>query len=242
MEKHKGYQKLLEDGEIKTEKGLLYKLSKKFTFIERKYWELSRIGLYKIKNIPNIKTARSLLEIGCGSAASMSYIKRFLNMDAKFYGVDLEKNSFIPEWVEFFKVDIDKDSIPLPDNSVDVVLSIFVLEHLHNPQNLIKEAYRVLRKDGFLYLITENYTSIYIPSSEFNFYQDFTHVRPWTKKSLDYMARAYGFEVNNIKIIRPVEYFLLIPFLPILQLLNRNNNFIFWSFLFGSTLLLEAKK
>lgn len=242
MEKHKGYQKILEDGEIKTKNSMFYRISKRFKFLERKYWELSRIGLYGIKDIPNIKTAQNIVEIGCGSGSALSYIKHFFNKEAKFYGIDLDKNSFLPEWVNFFNADIDNDLLPLPDNSVDTVISIFVLEHLHNPQNLIKEAYRILRNGGTLYLVTENYSSVFIPFHRFNFYQDFTHIRPWTKTSLTNIVKVYGFNDISVGIIRPKEYFLLLPFMPILGAFNTENFFLMFRFIFGSSLFLRAKK
>jgi len=46
LEKHKGYQRLLEEGEKSTKEKLMFKVSAKYKFLERKYWELSRLGIF----------------------------------------------------------------------------------------------------------------------------------------------------------------------------------------------------
>jgi SAM-dependent methyltransferase len=50
----------------------------------------------------------------------------------------------------FDNIDLTCDiaSLPFKDNSVDVIMSIAVLEHVHNPQAVVDEIYRVLKPDG----------------------------------------------------------------------------------------------
>lgn len=43
---------------------------------------------------------------------------------------------------------IDRDKLPLPDESVDMVIADFVLEHLGEPAAVEKEVFRVLRPGG----------------------------------------------------------------------------------------------
>jgi SAM-dependent methyltransferase len=53
----------------------------------------------------------------------------------------------------FHNVDIvaDAHNIPLPDNSVDAIFSLAVLEHVADPQKVVSEMYRVLKPGGYLY-------------------------------------------------------------------------------------------
>jgi SAM-dependent methyltransferase len=53
----------------------------------------------------------------------------------------------------------DGESLPFRDNSIDIVVSLQVLEHVRNPQAMLKETFRVLRPGGFFYLTCENYLS-----------------------------------------------------------------------------------
>jgi SAM-dependent methyltransferase len=53
-------------------------------------------------------------------------------------------------------------SLPLADGSVDVLLSLEVIEHLHDPDLLLDEARRVLRPGGALVLSTPRLDSLLV--------------------------------------------------------------------------------
>jgi len=45
----------------------------------------------------------------------------------------------------------DIENLPLKDNSCDVILNIAVLEHVKNPEKIVAEIFRVLKKDGLVF-------------------------------------------------------------------------------------------
>lgn len=49
------------------------------------------------------------------------------------------------------------EAIPLEDNSVDAILSFDVLEHVQNPESVLKECYRVLKPRGRAFLVFPSY-------------------------------------------------------------------------------------
>jgi SAM-dependent methyltransferase len=57
----------------------------------------------------------------------------------------------------------DGERLPFPDNAFDVIVSIGVLEHVRQPRVFLKEAYRVLKPGGFMFLSCENYLSFWEP-------------------------------------------------------------------------------
>lgn len=46
----------------------------------------------------------------------------------------------------------DARTLPFPDNSIDMVISEFLLEHVPDPENVVKEITRVTKSGGYVYI------------------------------------------------------------------------------------------
>jgi ubiquinone/menaquinone biosynthesis C-methylase UbiE len=78
--------------------------------------------------------------------------------------------------------------LPFEARSFDGVFCCWLFEHLDRPEAAIREISRVLQPDG--------YACIVVPSARTvarTFYDDVTHVRPYTETSLTQLAREAGF-------------------------------------------------
>ncbi len=87
------------------------------------------------------------LDIGCGSGAALlsepDYFKKMYGADIVSYLSDEAKKR-----IEFLKIDINFERIPLPDSSVDFVCAFQTIEHLENPFFIMREAKRILKPGG----------------------------------------------------------------------------------------------
>ncbi len=99
-----------------------------------------------------------VLDIASGSGYGSDLLS---TAATKVYGVDVDpsaiaysKKNYSSKKTEFIKG--NATSIPLKDNSVDVVVSFETLEHIQDYETFMQEIVRVLRPDGLLILSTPN--------------------------------------------------------------------------------------
>jgi len=204
------------------------------SFLKRRFFTILKKRrkaklFYRLYGLPSVEeTATKVLDIGCGSGYTLAMLKE-LNPLVETYGVDIIKANDLPSFIKFYKVDLEKESLPFNDESFDFVMCRGVIEHVLNPLNIFNESFRVLKKGGKLHVLTENWTSILVPSTSnkftahtTNFYDDYTHIRPYTKKSLERMFKTSNF--SNIKIWTE-RNILIISLMPILFLLQITHKF-----------------
>jgi SAM-dependent methyltransferase len=94
----------------------------------------------------------TLLDAGCGR--SVPVLQKFKGRVARLIGVDLVEFTDVPEGIETYNADLAR--LPLPDGSVDLIISRSVFEHLTEPQKVYAEFNRVLRPGGRILFLTAN--------------------------------------------------------------------------------------
>lgn len=111
---------------------------------------LAKLRIMKVsRHIPHNSI---VCDIGCGYRGLFLFAKQ--NTFSKGYGFDIavdeSKNT---EKIILKPADLN-EHIPLPDESVERVTSLAVLEHLSNREKHLAEIFRILRKGGKLLLTT----------------------------------------------------------------------------------------
>ena len=103
-----------------------------------------------------LNPGETVLDLGSGGGIDVLLSARRVGPTGKAYGLDMtdemlalaneNKRSAGVENVEFLKGEIE--NIPLPDNSVDVIISNCVINLSSNKDRVIAEAFRVLKPGG----------------------------------------------------------------------------------------------
>jgi SAM-dependent methyltransferase len=115
----------------------------------------------------------TLLDLGCAD----KYLEPATKLEDWFYN-----------GLDYTDVDFEIGRLPIESNSIDVIVSLAVIEHIRDPENFISEILRCLKPGGLIYLSTPNFQLDYK-----NFYNDPTHVRPYTPISLKELLKLNGF-------------------------------------------------
>lgn len=93
-----------------------------------------------------------LMDAGCGRTAPV--LRKFIGRATRLIGVEVVPFTDVPEGIE--AVTADLGALPLPDASVDLIMSRSVFEHLTDPQRVYAEFARVLRPGGRVVFLTAN--------------------------------------------------------------------------------------
>lgn len=110
------------------------------------------------------KSFETVVDIGAGRAPYKKFVKC-----NKYIAIDKENRGVANDLI---LADINS-GIPLPDESVDLIIMTEVLEHLKNPLNALKEAYRILKDNGLLLLTTPMTWPIHERPNDFFRYTQF---------------------------------------------------------------------
>jgi len=138
-----------------------------------------------------------ILDIGCSRGNALKNFAKF--GDLELYGIDRREEE--SEGFIFKECDLEVEKIPFPDDSFDIIYNKSVLEHVFNTENFLTESLRVLKPGGIFIGLTPDWAA----QSQI-FWDDFTHVRPFTKKGLRDGLNIIGFENGEC------EYFYQLPF------------------------------
>lgn len=155
------------------------------------------------------KFSKRVLEIGCGNADTLSYLK--INGYCEWTcGVDL-----FPEAIEsakgkvdeLYQGSIEEMRLPIENSSIDMILCLDVLEHLVNPDKVIAYLHTLLNQNGVIIASIPNvrHLSVVLPLVFQNKWEyknggvlDNTHLKFFVKDTAIQMMTSSGLKVVDV--------------------------------------------
>ncbi len=124
-----------------------------------------------------------MLDIGCGTKPYVDMMRAFVT---EHVGVDFEGSLHSKDNVDLIGTAYN---IPAPDESFDSAISTSVLEHLEEPEQALRECYRVLKSGG---------VAIYSVPFIWHLHEEPRDFYRFSKYGLNYLFTKVGFEVVEI--------------------------------------------
>lgn len=158
----------------------------------------------------------SLLEVGCAAG--------FFLKIAEEDGWQTRGVEIMAPAVEYARTRLNLDvlqgtldSASFADASFDVVVMIETIEHLLDPASELREAYRILRPDGAIWVATPNLNSVMLRvfGTDWSVLSPSEHLFYFTEKTLAQMLKQVGF--------RTVQFIWHFEGQPLLEIMNPYN-------------------
>lgn len=134
---------------------------------------------------PYINNSSIIVDLGCGQLPSINFFPD--NGIDIYYGLDLDYNSLVLAKNNFkrqFALVLIKHGlidIPFPDNSVDIIVSSEVIEHIDNPFEHLKELFRICKEGGYLSLSTPCASMYLYPFNFIYAVRNLLNLKTWFK-------------------------------------------------------------
>ena len=117
---------------------------------------LASLGCGNPTALAELKPGETVLDLGSGGGIDVLLSAKRVGPNGKAYGLDMTDEMLSLAWenqrkagvenVEFLKGEME--NIPLPDNSVDVIISNCVINLSADKDQVLREAFRVLKPGG----------------------------------------------------------------------------------------------
>ena len=141
--------------------------------------------VYKQQVVDLLKPGHTVLDVGCGKRCSISVSDY---PDITLIGIDPDPESSNNPCLTSFKPMNDMERWPVEDETVDIVLSRHVLEHIGSPVIFFRELARVIKPSGRFVFMTPNQWSPFVVASRLLPYR--------LKRTIT--ERLYGFDGSDV--------------------------------------------
>lgn len=183
---------------------------------------------------------KKVLEIGCGEGTFMSELAKF---DADVEGIELSDEAVrfcTSKGFKARKLDITNEELPWKSH-FDIVITTEVIEHVFDHYSFVARINNLLNDNGFLFITTPNFRHYkwlkrYLKGETPTEIQNPTHIRFFTKDSLQRLLEKQGFEIIDICSYYEDKWFWRLRKVGFKTLAN------YLAAIYGHTLVVLAKK
>lgn len=184
-------------------------------------------AVYEAEIRARLRPGMRVLDLGCGRGGALEQLRAAIDHPL---GVDPDHRSLVEHRLpDLPRAVASADALPLPAQSVDLVLASWVLEHLPQPLDAFREVARVLRPGGALIVLAPGAWSLpalvnrtlrplqrwLVPRLYGRAEEDAFPVtyRANTRRRLADLAQRAGLQLDTFRAIEDPTYFAFHPLL-----------------------------
>ncbi len=164
-------------------------------------YDEEHIGKFHLRMIPylvqtlNVRREDLIVDVGaaqghCTISAKRAGYSNLAVLDLSPYKFDSLRDRY---GIQCHVCNVEVEPFPFPDNAVGLVFAVHLIEHLKTTNNLLSEAWRVLRPGGALALVTPDWRKQYR-----TFWRDPTHVHPYDRHAIGRLLRMHRFAGTRV--------------------------------------------
>jgi ubiquinone/menaquinone biosynthesis C-methylase UbiE len=173
------------------------------------YLRKAQSALISIIDIPE---NLSFLDIGCGTGWAVGQVAKAAGNTGDFYGVDLSQGMIDKASINFngngnfHFIRANAESIPLDDNTFDIIICTNSFHHYLHPDKAMKEAFRLLKPGGKIYILDPTADTLLVRFIDkiIRFFEP-QHVKLYSTGEFKNLIMNSGLKYSGSKEIAPRE-------------------------------------
>jgi ubiquinone/menaquinone biosynthesis C-methylase UbiE len=123
---------------------------KKKSFYESRYAkDFAETATKYVKACELLRSCKRVLDVGCGDGSFLMMLKDSPSAP-ELYGMDISEEAILTasrKGIRAYCLDVDREQLPFEDEFFEGIFCGEVIEHLYDPDHLLDEVHRVLKKN-----------------------------------------------------------------------------------------------
>lgn len=168
----------------------------------QRYWHITKVKTFK--KLLGTKKPKKILDVGCASGYMTNEISKIMPQ-ATLTGVDVYSKSLafgkkVYPQIKFIKADAHQ--LPFVTSSFDLVICYEVIEHVVNPNIVLKELKRVVKKNGQVIVAMDSGNWLFRiiwfiwENTKGKVWQG-AHLHPFRHQKLEEIIKKCGFRIKR---------------------------------------------